>query len=229
LTTLDATFHRQPPAEPLPITFDDVLAGAGASAVALPLPSNNSARLMAENRLITLLRDFICEKHTDYEQAQITFAESFEKMVRASTRRISLFDHHACFILCDFLEEALGVFVRFQISRTVAIEVIEWEFWLDVCKKILDSQNTMSQIRLFSLLYTTWAAITHDGDRKKALCLDWLLSEETFGSYFNHWCPMVRAYYMRLLCWRICRDYGESTELDTYGSFACCHALANLY
>lgn len=184
---------------------------------------------MAENRLITLLRDFVSEKRTDHEPAQMTFAESFEKMVRASTRRISLFDHHACFILCDFLEEALGVFVRFQISRRVETEVIDWYFWLDVCKKILDSQNTMSQIRLFSLLYTAWGAITHDESRKKALCLDWLVSEEIFGSYFNHWCPMVRAYYMRLLCWRICREYGESTELDKYGCFFCFHVFANLY
>jgi hypothetical protein len=215
---LDATFHRQPPAEPLPITFDDVLAGAGASAVALPLPSSNSARLMAENRLIVLLRDFACEKHCDYETAQLTFAECFEKMVRASTRRISLFDNNACFILCDFVEEALVVFVRFHISRSLETDLIDWYFWLDVCKKMLDSQNTMSQIRLFSLLYTTWSVTTNDERRKKVLCLDWLLSEETFGSFFNHWCPMVRAYFMRLLCWRICREYGASTDLDTYGT-----------
>lgn len=170
---------------------------------------------MAENRLITLLRDFACEKETEYESAQTTFAESFERMVRASTQRISLFDHNACFILCDFIEEALSIFVRFQISHTVDTGIVNWLFWLDVCKKILDSQNTMSQIRLFSLLYATWGVITNDEKRKKALCLDWLLSEETFGDFFNHWCPMVRAYYMRLLCWRICRDCGESTDLDT--------------
>jgi hypothetical protein len=220
LTALDATFHRQPPAEPLPITFDDVLAGAGASAAALPLPSSNSARLMAENRLIMLLRDFIPDKPSDWENAQVTFAESFEKMMQAATRRISLFDHNACFILCDFVEEALVVFVRFHLSRTLESDHIDWYFWLDVCKKMLDSQNTMSQIRLFSLVYTTWSVITSDERRKEVLCLSWLLTEETFGTYFNHWCPMVRAYYMRLLCWRICRHCGESTDLDTYDIYS---------
>jgi hypothetical protein len=50
--------------------------------------------------------------------------------------------------------------------------------------------------------------------RKEALCLEWLLSEEVFVRFFTHWCPMVRAYYMRLLCWRICRDAGSPNELD---------------
>jgi Protein of unknown function (DUF1765) len=221
LTALDATIHRQPPAEPLPITFDDVLAGAGASAAALPLPSSNSARLMVENRLIILLRDFISEKPSPYERARLTFGESFEKMIQASVRRISLYDHNACFILCDFVEEALIIFMRFCISQSPELDFIDWYFWLDVCKKMLDSQNTMSEIRLFSLLYGTWSIITNDERRKEVVCLDWLLTEETFGRFFNHWCPMVRAYYMRLLCWRLCRHVGESTDLDTYVTWPC--------
>jgi hypothetical protein len=217
LTALDATIHRQPAAEPLPITFDDVLAGADASAAALPLPSNNSARLMAENRLVMLLRDFISERPSDFEQARLTFAESFGKMMQATARRTSLFDHNACFVLCDFMEEALIIFVRFHLSHASESDFIDWYFWLDVCKKMLDSQNSMSEIRVFAFLYGTWGVITNDERRKEVICLGWLLTEETFGKFFNHWCPMVRAYYMRLLCWRICRDIGESDDLDTYG------------
>lgn len=218
MTALDATFHRKAPAEPLPITFDDVLAGAGASAAALPLPSSNSTRFMADNRLINLLRDFLSEKQSDYELAQLTFGESFQKMIQAGARKISMFDHNACFILCDFAEEALVLFVQFHLCRGLESDYIDWYFWLDVCKKMLESQNTMSQIRLFSLLHGTWGAITIDERRKEVVCLDWLLTEETFGTFFNHWCPMVRAYYMRLLCWRLCRDDGESTDLDTYAN-----------
>lgn len=216
LTTLDATIHRQPPAEPLPITFDDVLAGADASATALPLPSSNSARLMAENRLIMLLRDFISERPSDYDIARLTFAEAFSKMVQAGARRTSVFDHNACFVLCDFVEEALAIFMRFYYSHGLASDFIDWRFWMDVCKKMLESQNSMSEIRLFAFLFGAWNVITNDQRRKEVLCLEWLLTEETFDKYFNHWCPMVRAYYMRLLCWRLCRDVGESTDLDTY-------------
>lgn len=218
LTTLDATIHRQPPAEPIPITFDDVLAGADATAAALPLPSNNSARLMAENRLIMLLRDFISERPSDFESARLIFAEAFAKMMQAAARRTSLFDYNACFVLCDFMEEALLIFLRFHCSHSLESNCIDWYFWLDVCKKMLESQNSMSEIRLFAFLFGTWNVITSDERRKEVLSLEWLLTEETFEKFFNHWCPMVRAYYMRLLCWRLCRDDGQSTDLDTYVS-----------
>lgn len=215
LTALDATVHRQPAPEALPITFDDVLAGADASAAALPLPSSNSARPMAENRLIMLLRDFISERPSDYETARITFAESFGKMMQATARRTSLFDHNACFVLCDFMEEALSIFVRFHQSNAYESDFIDWYFWLDVCKKMLESENSMSEIRLFAFLFGAWNVIVSNERRKEILCMDWLLTEETFDRFFSHWCPMVRAYYMRLLCWRVCRDDGESSDLDT--------------
>ena len=215
LAALDATIHRQPTAEPLPITFEDVLSGADASAATLPLPSNNSSRLMTENRLVTLLRDFISERSSDLETARMTFAEAFAKIIQAGARRTSLFDHNACFVLCDFLEEVLTLFIKFHQANDDATNLIDWTFWLHVCKKMLDSQNSMSDIRLFAFIFTTWSVITNDESRKKTLCMDWLLSEEAFSTFFNHWCPMVRAYYMRLLCWRICRDSEEHTDLDT--------------
>lgn len=215
LTSLDATIHRQPAAEPLPITFDDVLAGADASAAALPLPSNNSARLMAENRLIMLLRDFLSERSSDYEVARKTFAEAFGKMMQASAGRTSLFNHNACFVLLDFAEEALNLYVRFHYAHSLDWDYINWPFWLEVCKKMLESENSMSEIRLFAFLFGSWHLITHDERRKETICMDWLLAEEIFDKFFNHWCPMVRAYYMRLICWRLCRDDGEATDLDT--------------
>lgn len=213
LTALDATIHRQPAAEPLPITFDDVLAGADATAT-LPLPSTNSTRLMAENRLIMLLRDFISERPSDFENARLTFAETFSKIIQAGAKRTSVFDHHACFVMCDFMEEALSIYIRFHHAHALESDFIDWRFWLDVCKKMLDSQNSMSEIRLFALLYGAWNVITGDERRKEAICLEWLLKDEMFDKFFNHWCPMVRAYYMRLLCWRLCRDDGEATDLD---------------
>ena len=114
LSVLDGTIRRQAPVDPLPATFDDVLAGADANAAALPLPSNNTARPMAENRLIMLLRDFLSEHPPEYDAARKSFAESFSRMMQASARKTSLFDHNACFVLSDFMEEATGLFVRFH-------------------------------------------------------------------------------------------------------------------
>jgi len=215
MSVLEATLHRKAVAEPPPITFDEVLAGADATATSLPLPSSNSTRLMAENRLVMLLRDFVSDRSSDYALARITFAETFSKTMQATARRTSIYNHSSCFLLCDFLEEALMIYMRFYHTHELENDFIDWSFWLEVCKRMLESQNTMSELRVFAFLYTTWSVVTAEERRREAMCVDWLLEEETFDKYFNHWCPMVRAYYMRLLCWRLCRDDGESTELDT--------------
>jgi hypothetical protein len=140
-------------------------------------------------------------------------------------------------MLCDFLEEALPTYHAFQtglntnraasighgafdfefpphISRAGQVDFIDWPFWLDVSQKILSSNNTMAEFRVLSFIFTSWDMIVSDQRRKRSLVIDWLLSPETFDYCFNNWCPMVRAYYMRLLCWRICRDCGSPSELD---------------
>jgi hypothetical protein len=170
---------------------------------------------MAENRLIMLLRDFISERPSDYELARVTFAESFSKMMQASAKRTSLYDHNACFVLCDFIEEALTIFVRFNHAHGHESDFVDWPFWLGVCTKMLHSENSMSEIRLFAFLYGSWNVLVGDERRKEVICMEWLLTEDTFERFFSHWCPMVRAYYMRLLCWRVCRDDGEASDLDT--------------
>jgi hypothetical protein len=222
LTILDGTIHRQQALnngeKPLPgpssITFDDVLGEADAAG-ALPMPAANVARPMAENRLIMLLRDFLSDKSPELESARVIFAETFCDLLEASTKRTSLFDHNACYTLCDFMEEAIPILVRFSQACSKPQQFIDWTFWLDVCKKIVESQNTLSEIRLLAFVYSIWSIIAADDCRKEGLCLGWLLAEETFEKFFNHWCPMVRTYFMRLLCWRVARYDGEATETDT--------------
>ncbi len=220
LTALDATIHRQSSTDPiasaLSMAFDDVLAGADASAAALPLPlSSNAIRLMAENRFIMLLRDFMPERPLDFTSARLTFAEAFAKTFGAAARKTSQFDHNACFIMCDFMEEAMTIYTRFQKSLDIYIEYIDWSFWLSACRKMLESENTMTEIRLFSFIFKAWNVIADDERRKEILCFEWLISDDIFRKYFLHWCPMVRAYYMRLLCWRACRFDEEASQLDT--------------
>lgn len=215
LAVLDGTIKRTVSTGPLPITFDDVLSGVDATAAALQLPSSNSSRPMAENRLIMLLRDFLSEQSSEFLNARRTFASILSKTLQASARKTSIYNHNACLVLCDFMEEALVIFVRFLQKNPEEADPIDWCFWLDVCKKILQSQNSISEIRLFSFIFGLWNLITGDLARKEVVTLKWLLAEDTFLRFFCHWCPMVRAYYMRLLCWRLCRDDGEASDLDT--------------
>ncbi|CAM1507111.1 Fc.00g067520.m01.CDS01 [Cosmosporella sp. VM-42] len=213
LANLDTTVHRQAAIEGgFGPALVDGMQGADA-AVPLPLPPSNLMKGMSENRLIMLLKDFLSDDSVEIAGARHTFAEAFAVMMKAATCRTSQFNSGACFTLCDFLEEALMLYSEFEDPDSLA-KYIDWNFWFDVCKKIIGSFNTMSEVRMMSFVFAIWDAISKDPRRKEEVCLGWLLTEETFDTFFNHWCPMVRAYYHRLLCWRICRDVGKANEVD---------------
>ena len=221
LSVLDATIHRagnsMPNGSPdglVPLTFDDIL-GADTSATPLPLsPAPNASRPMAENRLVMLLREFLSDLSIVNDLARKLFAESFLDLLKASSRRTSVYDHHACFTLCDLLEEAFVILARYYGDSEDPFSFLQWEFWRSVCQRLLESNNSMTEVRLYAFIYGLWNMITKDPERKKNVALDWLLSEEHFERQFNHWCPMVRAYYMRLICWRLARYDGEASETD---------------
>lgn len=196
------------------MTFDDILGETDASAALLPLSTAGITRSMAENRLIMLLRDCLSGSFSITEKGREIFAESFQLLLKAAARRISMFDQNGCFTLCDFLEEAIVIIARYnQISHSLN-SALDWSFWFEVWRKLMQSQNTMTEIRLFAFLYSLWGTITCEESRKHELCLGWLLEDEFFERQFNHWCPMVRAYFMRLLCWRVARVEGKGSELD---------------
>jgi hypothetical protein len=222
LINLDSTLHRDAgqlhgdPSTHISPTFDDVLVDPDAVASTLPLPPTNAIRIMAENRLIMLIRDFLSERALEHPFARQLFAESFACLLQAGARGISVYNHLACYTLCDFLEEAFPIIVRYEQTHLSQSCLIDTDFWVDVCKRMVFSQNTMTEIRLFAFLFTIWSTVNSSPDRKTKICVDLLLDQEVFEKTFNHWCPMVRAYYMRLLCWRLGRFDGEGSSSDKY-------------
>ncbi|PGH18073.1 hypothetical protein AJ79_00700 [Helicocarpus griseus UAMH5409] len=194
-------------------TFDDFIDGADASASAIPLGTANSLRVMSENRLILLLRDIVTDRSLSLTTKQ-SFIENFCAILKVATKKISLFDHNACFVLFDFVEELVSVIPPYC-ETTRQPDLLDWDFWLEVCKKMMESNNSLTEVRVFAFIYTTWDVINRVDERKEALCLAMLLDERYFYKYFNHWGPMVRAYFQRLLCWRLARYEGKPSPLDT--------------
>ncbi|KAF4553653.1 Hypothetical protein D9617_6g093840 [Elsinoe fawcettii] len=219
LTNLDSTIKRdvgmsnESPTHASP-TFDDFLSGPDAVVSTLPLLPPNVTRAMNENRLIMLIRDVLSERPLESAPARHLFATSFMEMLHASARGVSIYNHAACYTLCDFLEEALHILARYEQLESCPGPIIQSSFWLEVYKKMLTSENTVTEIRLYSFLYTVWGILCSSRERKEDLTLKLLLDEEIFERTFTHWCPMVRAYFMRLMCWRLGRFDGEADELD---------------
>jgi hypothetical protein len=223
LANIDATIHRdnshsQPDcnAPAISTTFDDMLGGdPDAVASAIPILPTNTVRVMAENRLIMLIRDFLSDRTSDHPIAREIFALAFNNLLQAAVQSSSMFDHNACYTLLDFLEEALPILTRYEGMREDSRDpILDLEFWILVFKKMIDSQNTLTEIRLYSFLYTAWNVLAPACERKRELCLRVLLDTDIFESRFNHWCPMVRAYYMRLLCWRVARYDRSNHDSD---------------
>lgn len=220
LTILDTTIQQtnsEPPISqigPSPVTFDDLLGEADANATMLPLPAHSVVRTMSENRLIMLLRECLSSSTILVGKSQSIFAQSFSSLLQTAARRTSMYDHNACFTLCDLLEEAIPILQRYQQEIDATFTLVDWSFWLDVCKHMLQSQNSMTEVRLCAFLYSMWSTITSDEARRRETCLNWLLAEDTFHSNFNHWCPMVRAFYMRLVVWKIARLSGSESDTN---------------
>jgi Protein of unknown function (DUF1765) len=215
LTVLETTLYRQSGQQQGDMFASSALDDLDSpdAAATMPLTTANAARSMAENRLIMLLRDLLSETAPDLQGLRELYANSFGDIVKAATRKVSLYNHDACFVLCDFMEEVLAIMSRYHRTHPET-DVLDWTFWLQVCRQMMSSHNTLTEIRLIAFLYSTWNILISNESRRKELCLDWLLEPSFFDRHFGHWCPMVRAYYLRLLCWRIARYDGDPTDLD---------------
>lgn len=226
LSVLDTTIHLRQAAFESMMTPNilDSASGADAMAAALAqLPPSNLLKGMDENRLIVLLKDMLSENSIGglTTHAREIFASSFMAILKAATKRTPVFKQPPVLVLIDFFNEVLLAFDAYtgytdpEYKDRQIRDHVDWAFWLDVFHKILfESNSTMSEIRILSLIFSTWEILTADEARKEKFCLDWLLSERVFDKFFNNYTPMVRAYFMRLLCWRICRDQGNPNELD---------------
>jgi hypothetical protein len=220
LVVLEDTLYRQSashmPESPFAtssVTFDDFMGGPDATASALPLGAANCHRSMAENRLIILLRDFLSESSQESPEARRVYATSFVSILKTAARKTSLFDHNACFLLCDFVEEALPIINRY--CEKSQDDIFDWPFWMDVCKQMTRSENSLTEVRVLAFVFCIWKIWTSDPDRHRDLCMQFLLHEDYFYRYFSHWSPMVRAYFHRLLCWRVARLQTEPLAVES--------------
>ena len=211
---VDTAIQNPPPktipfvAGPSLITFDDVLS-------ALPVPANMVKTGTTENKLLVLLRDVLTDRERCSDQCRSILFQSFSAVLMAAARKTRAFDSEACVSLCDMLEQSLPI-LRFaeRLSNNGA-KYIDWPFWLDIMKRLSETNNNMTELRLICMIYSIWGLFVEEEKHKQEICIDWLLSPQVFERLFCHWCPMVRAYYMRMLCWRFARYHGDrATPLD---------------
>ncbi|KAI1933627.1 hypothetical protein LOZ65_000263 [Ophidiomyces ophidiicola] len=219
LAILENTLNKQANAQALETlhtaastTFEDLIDSAEATAAGFPFGATNSLRIMSENRLILILKNVLLDDTISADTRQF-FLETFCAVLKLAARKTSLFDHGPCFVLCDFVEELVPIIPSYCQS-TGQPDILDWDFWLDVCKQMMKSNNVMTEVRAFSFIFGIWDAVSQIDRRKEHLCLEVLLHKQYFFQYFSHWSPMVRAYFHRLICWRLGRLNDSPSALD---------------
>lgn len=115
---------------------------------------------------------------------------------------------------------------------------IDWEFWLG-CAHLTLSKTSLIQsiIMSFAFLFNVWNVIpsqlsqspcpakeahlsewlTNTSESYKENFARWLTCNDIWLVYFTHWNPLVRAYYMRLISWRVIgfNNYDSSVSILT--------------
>lgn len=196
-----------------------------------PFPGSAIARPMDANYapLIKLFKTI-----RDIGYSDISFLDSIVRSVDriminlASTTSIYDFGRSASIfnLVCEF-------------SNYVADPTdIDWEFWLG-CVYLTLSKTSLIQsiIMSFAFLFNVWKVIpsqlsqspcpdqeahlsewlTNTSESYKENFARWLTCNEIWQVYFTHWNPLVRAYYMRLISWRVIgfNNYDSSVSILT--------------
>ncbi|KAK6354752.1 hypothetical protein TWF696_003889 [Orbilia brochopaga] len=236
LSLLETAINRGPPhllpvdTGPTNVTFDDIVGahvmngngngggsgnGNGNGNTNQPAPAKTMYRPLMDQRIFSLLKDITLDKNFN-DAMRDAFATAFASLLKSLAKNTKVVEHSACVSLCDLLEEGIPALYQFEQQSETGAKYIDWPFWLDVSRQMIKNENSMTELRVFSFIYVIWDLIADDLERKRSVCLEWLLSDETWQRFFSHWCPMVRSFYMRLLCWRIGRLSAQGREI-TYG------------
>lgn len=162
-------------------------------------------------KVFTCLRDFLLNNN-DRELAMGPFVvKAFDGVLKNFAISISANDSEKCnLILLTAYEFMLHV------SRGTSF-AIDWYFWLTCVRKMLSTQNVNCELLAFSMLFNVWEMlpshltnsapplwVSNSQESVKWNASMWLIG--CWDTYFTHWQPSVRLYYMKLVVWRILED-----------------------
>jgi hypothetical protein len=205
-------------------------------------PASGTRRRVDNLKILLAIRETL---HNDdpcipfYE----SYCQQFERILHAVTLSTNAYEVESCITLADLVEEYLSslILTHSLTKQRVQIEkdkVVDWEFWIHVVQRMLSSDNCHTELRALAFLFNVWDNIPigngqgrsihrppsegsnlefHVDDREglRWSCTVWLLSPPMWKRYFCHWQPLVRAYYHRILCWRVASAGPESDLLSS--------------
>lgn len=168
--------------------------------------------------------------HCDEETSPyfLVFSSVFDRIFKAMATEVRAHDMEGCVMVCNLVEEWFSSV--FSVSATKSQHtirvyrqlVVDWQFWLHVVERMLDTENSYTNIRALSFLFNIWPHLPNDesiphleislgSDECKTdktysvlqKAAHWIVSPSMWLKLFCNWSPLVRSYYHRLLCYRL--------------------------
>ncbi|EPX72979.1 fungal family protein [Schizosaccharomyces octosporus yFS286] len=137
----------------------------------------------------------------DCRQQQLRLLDVLEYILQGIGQFIRVYEFQASFMYCSLSESWFEIFFDYSHRPRVS-------FWVEAMKKLVGTSNHMAIVRSITFIYTIWPYL--DLEAKEMISLRWLLVQKTFEYLFLHHFSLVRAYFHRLLCWRLLKVDDES-------------------
>ena len=174
-------------------------------------------------------------RHSDYLSSRYilgnTIATNIECLLKAAVKRTSVHDGASCATLCQFMELSLPILS--DNCMDLPNRTLDWNFWIDIFKRLVDSQHMTTQIRALSTLYNIWDIFPQTLEIRKNFA-QWLLADDTFAKLFLHYSSWVRCFYMHVVCWRLAQWIHDPLveslclQLEIERLLQCCISKHNL-
>ncbi|KAK9451631.1 uncharacterized protein V1518DRAFT_409099 [Limtongia smithiae] len=211
LRIFDFLIHREHLSAP---PVDSITGDSFQTATLRTTPSCINQRRLANMHILLAINEILHDVKGGCALYSGIFTQFFETtLLQTAAKRTSLYDADGCIALCDLAEAVLTV-----LGAGSRAPSCDWSFWLEIAKRMLDSESSITEVRGIVFLYMFWDKFaTHTSDMNDAI--EWILSPPVWKKYFCHWSPLVRAFYMRLLYWRVIHPSsprsGEAIQIIT--------------
>lgn len=143
------------------------------------------------------------------------FSRAFDLVFQSLALETKVFDMDACVTVCDVSEEWLSSVFLVRTSKAVPVflhgshPVVDWNFWITVALRMLESNNTCTEMRAITFLFNIWQHFPQDDEFLRRAAVQ-VLAPEVWLQLFCHWSPLVRSYYHRFVCYQVLTTSGSN-------------------
>lgn len=179
-------------------------------------------------KIMRVIRDLVYEGD---ERKSSMVISMFENILYSKAKCVQAFNSVTCEAIYTIFLEFL---LHLQNDQYCFTRNLNLSFWITGLLKMLGTDNMICQARALSHLFNIWNLIPNDffinqknifeydpsewvKNPKNSLLFNLsnhLLSQSVWEAFFNHWHPLIRQFYQRLLVFKI---IGNST--DNYSNY----------